>query len=221
MSRSRAFFWAASLAIALTTHGQAAVVSVSGTIYSLQTPAGPHGSTVDHWKFTVTEPNSPVDIDVLSWEEDLQGNYVDVNGDGESAFFDSYIRLFRDDGSLDVADLIAENDGGFATFGDGSVHYLDSIISTALDTGSYILAISSVFLSTSDAIGSTNPNGTSIFTYDPSSGFLTHDHGDYRITFTGDVLVPESPGLALAAIAGATLLISSAIRTRLRHSARQ
>jgi hypothetical protein len=199
----------------------AAAVSVSGTIYALQTPAGPHGSTVDHWKFTVTQPNSPVDIDVLSWELDLEGNYIDINGDGESAFFDSYIRLFRDDRFLDPSDLIAENDGGFATLGDGSVHYLDSIISTALDVGSYILAISSVFLTTSDAIGPTNPNGTSIFTYDPSIGFLTHDHGDYRITFTGDVVVPEPSGAALAATAGATILISATARTRRRKSARQ
>jgi len=192
MCRCRPALLVTSLTIALSVSaGHAATATVSGTIYALQTPAGSHGSTVDHWKFTVTEPNSLVDIDVLSWEEDLEGNYVDVNGDGESAFIDSYIRLFRDDGSLDVGDLIAENDGGFATLGDGSVHYLDSFISTGLDTGSYILAISSVFLTTSDAIGPTNPHGTSIFTYDPSVGLLPHDHGDYRITFTGDVVVPE------------------------------
>ena len=202
MYRSLPAILVGSLAIALSASAShAAAETVSGTIYALQTPTGPHGSTVDHWKFTVTQPNSLVDIDVLSWEVDLEGHYVDVNGDGEIAFIDPYIVLFRDDGSLDVGDLIAVNDGGFATLGDGSVHYLDSFISTGLDTGSYILAIGTAFLSSGDAIGSTNPNGNSIFTFDSTVGLLSHDHGDYRITFTGDVVVPEPASMAMALVA--------------------
>ncbi|HET6304784.1 MAG TPA: hypothetical protein VFG80_08380, partial [Myxococcota bacterium] len=99
------------------------------------------GTTIDFHPFTVTAGGA-VGVDVLSWEqdvEDVDGDFrfdepVDVNGDGEIAFFDAEIFVLQDDGSLDVADLVAQNDDAGLGEGrtDGSVSSLDSFLSVAL-----------------------------------------------------------------------------------------
>ena len=83
-----------------------AAASLEGNIRALHDQAGARiGSTVDHWTFTARSTGL-VAIDVLSWEAPA-GIATDLNGDGEIAFFDSVIYLFRDDGVLDASDFVA------------------------------------------------------------------------------------------------------------------
>ena len=171
-----------------------AAASLEGTIRAINDQSGTRiGSTVDHWKFTARSTGL-VAIDVLSWEAP-SGIATDLNGDGEIAFFDSTIYLFRDDGTLDASDMVAANNDSSSTFDDGSQSELDSSLSLKLTAGNYLLAIGAYLLNELDAISGINHD-----TYYPVScatptGACTrvqNDHGDYRITVTGDVTAPTS-----------------------------
>jgi hypothetical protein len=188
---------------ASSTH---AVIITTGNLFE----AGVDGSasTVDHWGFSVLA-GGIVSIDLLSWEVDSAGTglVADVNGDGEIAFFDPYIYLFADDGSLDPADLIDSNDDSGATFTDGSIYDFDSFISLALAPGDYILAVGAFFLSIDDAIDGIN-DGTDFYPTSCDGGigavgaactFVENDHGDYQITWTGDLAITSNPGTGTVA----------------------
>lgn len=204
-----------ALACLLATASVNATV-IDGSIHTILDQTGARiGSTVDHWKFTVNS-NGTVNIDTLSWEVDSEGRVtndgieeaIDVNGDNEIAFMDSYIYLFRDDGSLDTGDFIASNDDDYSnnTYGDGSIDHLDAYLGLLLTTGNYLLAIGAYDLSENEAIAGIN----NIDTYYPATcstlagdcDFSPTAHADYRITFTGDVTVrtgqiPEPATLGL------------------------
>ncbi len=166
-------------------------------------------STVDQIGFTVNTAGI-IAIDTLSWERNFEdGSPTDVNGDGEIAFFDPYIYVFADDGSLGVEDLIDSNDDSSSTFGDGSISSLDSFLSVLLPVGDYILTIGGFNHTAEEAIAGANPGLGSGFypvTWD-GAFFYASDHGDYRITFTGDVSVtgvsePQSIALLVIYLAG-------------------
>jgi hypothetical protein len=176
---------------------------INGSIYEVLDNAGARvGSTVDHVEFTVNAAGN-VTIDTLSWEADdldlvTADNIwepVDVNGDGEIAFFDTVIYLFNDDGSLDAADLITSNDDDFTgTFGDGSIHTLDAYLSQNLGAGNYILAIGAFGLSLTEAVAGSNDETFYPVTCSGAPNdycnYADYDHGDYRITFSDNVTVP-------------------------------
>ena len=198
----------------------------SGTIYEVQDEFGSDiGSTVDHWYFTVNSAGIVV-IDTLSWEVDSEdfdfdsdyNETIDVNGDGEIAFIDVYIYLFSDDGSLDVDDLLYSNDDSFNTFGDGSIHGYDSYLSVFLNPGDYILAIGAFYLDTNEAVAGFNEQSYPL-SADGLGNYIFIDHGDYQITWTGDLTItrgpiPEPGSAVLAAIAVVGL---SAARRRRRR----
>jgi VCBS repeat-containing protein len=143
---------------------------------------GPDTSSIDYWYFH--HNGGELSIDLLS--ENSDGNYFfyDINGDGVEVGFDSYMQLFRVDGSLDASDLVAESDdGGSDGYGDGSLTGLDSYLKFYpgdLAAGDYVLAVSTYYLDTSEAVSGVNVD----------SGF-----GPYQLTFTGDyelTAVPDS-----------------------------
>lgn len=156
----------------------------------------PTTSSVDYVPLTVPTAGV-VTFDFLSWEADVvTSTAVDVNGDGEIAFFDSMAYLFVDDGVLDAGDLVAsgdDDDDDLGT-GDGSISSLDTYLSVLLPAGDYLLATGAFFLSVTDATTGINTNslggGSYPITYTGGpfgigSTAPSIDHGDYRLTVTG------------------------------------
>lgn len=148
--------------------------------------------SVDYIPFLITNPDgTETVIDVLSCESryDLDiGMWVavDLNGDGENAFIDSYIYLFEaapgERGGLGA--LVAVNDDDFENgFEDGSVEGLDSYLRAFLNPGEYVLAISTYNLSEEEARAGVNYTASGPYTMPESPGFVwaNHDHGDYRV----------------------------------------
>jgi VPDSG-CTERM motif len=191
----------------LLANAQASTI-VTGTIFN-----NGSGSTVDHIYFT-TGSNGLVTIDLLSWENDTNGfgADVDLNGDGEIAYFDPYIYLFNNDGSLDAGDLITANDDSGATFGDGSIYGYDSYLSLNLSAGSYILAVGAFYLDTLNAIDGFNDGNT----YPWGPNFSSSAHGDYQVTFSTNVTVAGVPDAGgTLALLGLSILAFVGIRRKL------
>lgn len=204
MNMFKAVVAVAGLGLASTAFGDAVL---NGTIYHLGgtavgTPSedslGGVISSIDKIYFTVNTAGQ-IDMDLLSWEFDhANGVLADVNGDGEIAFFDTYIYLFNNDGSLDAADYIISNDD-WGNAADGSVYIYDSFLSLNLGAGNYILTVGGFNHDVNDAIAGVNPGtggGYYPITSDANAAFTVNDHGDYRVTFTGDVTVVPVPSAA-------------------------
>ena len=183
--------------------------TVDGQIYARYDATGTQiGSTVDHLRFTVGT-NGIVKIDILSWESDpVSDAPSDVNGDGEIAFLDTYLYLFRDDGSLDSADYITHNDDSDDTYADGSIWRTDSYLELNLTAGNYLLAIGAYDLGMDEAIQRENrdvfyPIRCDIAGPDCTSTASASGHGDYRVSFSSNVSLaengklPEPAGLGL------------------------
>ncbi|MBX3433157.1 MAG: DVUA0089 family protein [Pirellulales bacterium] len=219
-------------ALAVASSSLKAALVVDGSIFQVLNSSGTRiGSTVDHWYFKVNSPGV-VTIDVLSWEIDYQDwdsdsnvlEVFDVNGDGEIAFFDSVIWLFNDDGVLDSGDAITFNDDSSSTFGDGSIITYDSYLSLNLAAGNYVLAIGAFSLDVSEAVAGFNNSTSFPWTADGVSNPTQNiDHGDYRITWTGDLTItgspyasiPESSSLLCCGIVALGLLVRTCSRKRL------
>lgn len=179
------------------------------------------GTSVDYIYFSVNSYGR-VTIDTKSWERDSEdrfnGNgitdeFVDVNGDGEIAFFNTAIYLFRDDGSLDAADLIASNDNSTRTYGDGSISKNDAYLSRVLAPGNYVLAIGAANFTLSEALSGFNAGSF----YPVGENFARIGHGDYQVTISGDVtpgVIPEPTTVLLMGIGVSGFVFRALFRKR-------
>jgi len=163
-------------------------------------------STVDYVYFSLARPG-PVEIDVLSLEStDLPSadfRVVDVNGDGEIAFIDATIFLFRWDGHLDAEDYllsVADNNQSGHGAADGSIHRYDPFCRVDLPAGAYAVAIGEFWLRLHGALTGVNPSSLGPTTAIEGDYWYVHDHGDYRLTIRGDVRpIPEPSSLLFLA----------------------
>ncbi|MBU1055067.1 MAG: DVUA0089 family protein [Proteobacteria bacterium] len=209
---------------------------ITGTLHETQQN---YGNTVDHWLITVNTSGTII-FDVLSaenngdftWQDGTAGNIetdIDVNGDGEFAYFDSEIFLAQHNGSEWV--FIEGDDDGDSNQGisDGSlvvnqndptpvVFTYDSYITINLDVGSYLLLVGTynadqnleqnlqnrfnAFLTGSVEQG----DYPTLF----REGGLASDHGDYQVTITGDISASPVP------VPGAILLFGSGLLALVR-----
>jgi len=191
---------------------------ITGTLYETQLN---YGNTVDFWKITVNTSGTIV-FDVLSWENttvsldgspSFGGTNIDMNSDGEFAYFDTEIFLAQYNvnewvliGSNDDDEPPHSSDGSIVlTETDGSVATLDSYLSIVLSAGDYLLLVGSwnsdymmdhnlpyrfeKFLTGSVEEG----DFATLFGENGS----VNDHGDYQVIITGDVSVPEQTTTAV------------------------
>ena len=168
---------------------RAAVVDCSISQVTYGSDLSDSSVSVDYWDFTVNTADN-ITIDILSWEKDpADWSWVDVNGDGEDSFIDSVVYVFKD--TVAESNLYTSNDdasGSDVGREDGSIRNNDSYISQYFEPGNYILTISDYAFDIDEAVAGLNQNCTIPYT----SG--VGDHGDYQITFTGDVSVVPIPG---------------------------
>lgn len=205
---------AASSASASAFHLGPKAHVVDGTIFRVTPQAGEPdfdgASTVDRWYVTV-DTAGVYSFNALSWEvlfpdddRGSMGTATDVNGDGEIAFIDTYLRLFRDDGDLSADDQVGKNDDRddhAPAMADGSIYRYDSYLSLYLDPGQYVLAVGAYHMSIPDVLLDLDiDNNFYPVTWDDTlQDYLPSDHGDYRITMG---LVPAPGAAALMALAG-------------------
>jgi hypothetical protein len=217
------------------------ISTFNGTIYKQAlSPTSPkydpiyskHYSTVDWIGFTMSSQKD-VQLDVLSWESTgFLGLNLDMNLDGEIAYLDTDILLFRDDGFLDASDFIVKNDDSNALLSrlDGSLTYDDSFLKMDdLVAGNYILAIGAWNLTLDEALGRQNFAEKDLFNqkeYIPIWGgnllhtnYYENDHGDYRITFRGKGvknihLIEPVPEPATLLLMGLGIFGMAALRSR-------
>jgi hypothetical protein len=199
----------AVLGLACAFSATAAPIVVNGTIDWLggnavgnSIYAGFTTTEVDYIPFTIGGDLLYVDIDVRSYERSSSPPFAerDINGDGLIAYFDPTIYLFRNDGSLDLADFTGQaSEFSFDTFADGSISFLDPYLrlGTVLAAGNYLLAIGSDDLSLQSAL--TGRNTTSIGPIGP--GDTVAAFGAYQVTIAP---IPEPASVALlgAGLAG-------------------
>lgn len=167
-------------------------------------------STVDYIPFFNPTSGSIIEIDVLSYElNDLTFMDQDVNGDGEIAYIDPIIYVFRDDGMLDETDWTFQSSQfSFDTFADGSINFLDPylLLEQVLAAGNYLLAIGDGDLDLAGAVSGINQN--SFGPIGPNDTVAAA--GDYRVTIS---VMPEPATLLL--LAGGLLMIGLRQRQRI------
>jgi PEP-CTERM motif len=155
-------------------------------------------STINRHYFQVNTAGA-ITFDILSWEGGANALTTspptDVNGDGEIAFFDAMIHVFN----AETNALIATNDDNSILGADGSIYNRDSYLTSALAVGNYFVAVGSFELSVSDVFaGMGTDSGPMTWN---GSRYVVGDHGDYRLTITGDAnLIPEPSSVALVGL---------------------
>jgi len=138
------------------------------------------GVLVDFWSLNVSQAGT-VSLDMRS-----EHGGIDLNGDGFSSFFDIFITIARDDGSLTQDDVLFQSDdhGGVI---DGSTHNYDSFLSQYLNVGNYIFMVANCCDFGANTILDGIQNEGSDYT-NSYAGWSTHNSAErgYQITGYGD-----------------------------------
>lgn len=151
--------------------------------------------TVDYIPFQVSTFGR-VDVEVSSYESRDGYQFLNVNGNCESAYIDPVAYLFRaNSNGLTTSDLInADDDDEYYARRSGrhSVSFRDPYFSLGLPVGNYVLVVGRYPLSITEAIQKTSTSSMSKFT--PESCGTANDHGNYMVTFgSSQDLNPTSP----------------------------
>lgn len=151
--------------------------------------------SVDYIPFKVSTFGR-VNIEVSSYESRDGCQFLNVNGNCESAYIDPVAYLFRaNTNGLTTSDLINadDDDENFARrSGRHSVSFRDPFFSLGLPMGNYVLVVGRYPLSLAEAIQKSSTSSVSKFT--PETCGTANDHGNYLVTFgSPQNLSPTSP----------------------------
>ena len=145
-------------------------------------------------------------FDILAWElEWFSGSgwaHDDLTGEGEATRFDSYIYLFRMDGSTPV--LVAANDDSNYFGTDGTIANEDSYLAWTLNVaGAYFLTIgnrkNNQAYSVTEALQGWASSGTRMYIWE-GSNVMESDHAAWQLTMTVGNDVNGDPTGALSNI---------------------
>ncbi len=162
---------ALTLALAFSSTASANLISTDVILAESGLPG-----SVQQIGFSVTTAGD-FDIDALGFESLGPGYNTDPQ-----------MYLFRDDGFLDVADLLAEND-------DADIFTFESHIDILLDVGNYILAVSEWFFFVEQAV-----SGIEDSVFEPGTSIRATISSEEGVARFGRIPVPASPALLLAGL---------------------
>ncbi|GMF18365.1 unnamed protein product [Phytophthora lilii] len=175
-------------------HREAALAYATGVEGSIVRSRG--AVSVDYIPFSLPAFNR-ITVEVASYGSADGTNFLDVNGNCESAYVDAAAYLFRSNPSgLTAADLInsADDDDNFMKRTHyRSISFRDPYMSLALPAGDYTLVVGRYPLSLEDAIA--RSSAVSIDKLTPESCGKKSDRGNYlAIVSSADKLAISSPG---------------------------
>lgn len=195
MMHSIAKFVAVGLVAGIPSAAHAVVTS--GQLDTTFDNGVPISSTADLIPFTVNTSGTII-IDSLSWELDPNTfSDLDVNGDNETAYTDIGLKVYEA-GALGVEVASNDDDLGLQGTSDGSVDTFDAYMAPFLAAGDYVLSVHTAGIAAGDDLDEVVTTGL-VATLGPA--LSDSDHGDYQITFTGDVVLPEPDSLAWGLLA--------------------
>ena len=177
--------WATAAAFALcATTAHAGLITGSGLLV---------GGAIDDYHFSVTATG----VVTMHAAET-------VVGDNGAFVFDTEINLFRDDGSLDLSDFIANNDDG-----GGGPNNFESLIVLALDAGNYLLRVGNFNFG-----GGLDP----VIIAAVNTEAASNRQSDYTLSIMGDFVVspvasvPEPTALSLLGLGLAAIGFARRLR---------
>ncbi|KAJ8558770.1 hypothetical protein ON010_g8681 [Phytophthora cinnamomi] len=175
-------------------HLEAAAAYATGVEGSIVRSNG--AVSVDYIPFTVPAFNR-INVEIASYGSTDGTNFMDVNGNCESAYVDAVAYLFRSNSAgLSAADLVNsdDDDDNFVKRTHyRSISFRDPYLSLALPAGEYTLVVGRYPLSLEDAIARTSRASADKFT--PESCGKKSDRGNYlAIVISAEKLHITSPG---------------------------
>jgi hypothetical protein len=122
------------------------------------------GITIDVYSFDIVDNGSILELDVLSWEQDVTtGRFQDVRQDRQSAYFDSKVFLIQQDY------VVAVNDDYAAPTADGSIHLKDAFLNFVPSQGLTYVVVGTATTTIEEALKAVRGNAKARRRKDESS----------------------------------------------------